>query len=51
MFCFPYLKAFPFLAQVNHIPALLTLTFMLKMEAAYSSQNITYARFQIVTVV
>jgi len=51
MFCFPYLKASPFLAQVNHIPALPTLTSMLKMEAAYSSQNITHARFQTVTVV
>jgi hypothetical protein len=48
---FPYLKASHFLAQVNHIPALPTLTSMLKMEAAYSSQNITHARFQTVRVV
>jgi len=41
----------PFLARVNDIPGLLTLTSMLKTEAAYSSQNITHARFQIVTVV
>jgi hypothetical protein len=51
MFCFPYPKASPFLTQANRIPGLLTLTSMLKMEASYSSQNITHARFQIVTVV